>query len=134
MAAADDWARKLHLEIRERVLRRVLRTDRRTGQLYERAARRIRKRLRATGFTDAEVAAILREELEAVESELLPLVEADIREAAERGHEGARDLLEELDALETAAPFRSGPRRQRLERRLASWLRRGSGGSSPSTG
>lgn len=105
---ADDWARKLHGEIRGRVLRRVLRTDSRTAELYARAARGIRRRLRATQFTDAEVAAIVREELEAVEEALLPYVEADIREAANSGDEAAARTLRLIEG--DTRPFASSPR------------------------
>lgn len=129
---AEEVARQLHVERRAAVLRRLLHTDRRLDEFYERAGARIRRRLRASGFTDLEVASILREELEAVETSLLPLVEADIVHAAESGDETAQRTLRLLEAVGgNALPFRPGPPLRLLR---ASSPRPGSEGGSRSTG
>lgn len=107
---AEDLARRLHDEVRRRVLRRVLRTDARISRMYDQVGARLRQRLRLIGMTDAQVTAALREEFDRVEAELLPHLETELSEAAEQGDTAAARTLDRIQRLAPgSAPFASAP-------------------------
>lgn len=117
--AAADWASQLHEDMRRRVLRRLLQTDRRINGLYEKAAKRIRRELRASQFTEADVARIVAAAMEEAEAELLPQVERELEAAAEGGSESARRTLAAIRGRD-GRPLRSGPRLLPRAKRLSS--------------
>lgn len=130
---AEDLALEMHRRVRQRVLRRLMRSDARLSQQYRAAAGRIRRRLRAFGMTDEQVATVLQEELSAVEERLLPHVEREIQRAATAGDAAARQLLERLAPPPASQrPFLSAPA-SRPQQIRALRLISGFGGSSPET-
>jgi hypothetical protein len=128
MADAEELARKLHEEIRRRVLRRALFTDASVVKAFEDMARRLRARLRSFGTSDAEVARALQEEFRRTEAVIMPHVEAAIEEAAGRGDESARRTLALIRGGADRSEGGQGPFAQRLESRAA----RSPGHSPPS--
>lgn len=133
MAEAQDLARRLHDEVRQRVLRRLLRTDADMVRFFDRLGARLRKRFRLVGMTEAEVSTAIAEEFRATEEELLPHVTRELEAAAQAGSEAARRTLEQLRGPEDAPdPFAVAPgSRPHPTRGLR--LLRGSEGRSPET-
>ncbi len=90
--------RALLLTARRRVLERVARTDRRIDRLYRQAAKTVRQRLmRGQRRTEAQIASMVREEMDRISDEILPEVESNIRVAAEQGDETAQRTVRLLD-------------------------------------
>lgn len=110
-SSTDAIALRIQREIeRSRVLRRIAALQVNVDGVYERAATSIRKRLRAIQFTDAQVAAIVREELAKAVDALLPTLEHGMREAALGGNDAAKKTYEEIFGLsaEQAAAIGGG--------------------------
>lgn len=134
--ARSDWARKVHLEVRRRVLRRLARTDANIARALDKMAHRIRRRLRLTGFTDAQVSQVLREEFDRVEQAIFPHIEQAVRDGAAHGNQAAQQVVQQLDRL-VGGEGRAGPPRapgSRPTLTLVPARPSGSGGSSPETG
>lgn len=128
---AQQIAQKVYTSMRRRALATVIAKDEELSRLFEAMAGSIRRRLRASSFTRAQVQQILLEEFEKAFAPRLEAVQEAIRQAALRGTEADRRTFERIfgkDSGPLADASGSQPRRTRSLR-----LVRESEDESPST-
>jgi len=100
----------VHDRLRARVLRTLAERDAELGAIFERMAARVRRELRAIGYSDRQVAEVLQRAFEETRAERVAAMETAIRDGAERGTEAHRETVraifgpESPEALEGAVP------------------------------
>ena len=93
---AQRLAERIHERIRRNVLRALAEADPNLDEVFEDLAKNIRRRLQLIDRTDAQVAAILREEFDRALERRREIVEELIRTGAVQGTVASRETLERI--------------------------------------
>jgi|GEM_PF-5153559 len=114
---AQQIAERVYTSMRRRALAAVIAKDEELSRLFEAMAGSIRRRLRVSNFTRAQVQAILVEEFEKAFAPRIEAVQEAIRQAALKGTDADRRTFERIFGKGDDVPFvdasGSRPRRTR---------------------
>lgn len=100
---AETLSRYIHELVRRRALKAIAAHDDKLSKVFDRIAEGVRRDLRASGYTVAEVRAILEKHFGAESEARLKIIEDSIRDAAREARTLDRETFEAIFGAEEVA-------------------------------